>query len=91
MPQVFYGWRLFKVSCLLFLNLLLNYQNYYTCSYFDFCWRFVQYLFNFVFKVHENDHDTDSASPILNSYNPESGCAYYFTEHGNKLQLLPGY
>ena len=39
----------------------------------------------------ENDHDTDSALPILNSYNPEYGCAYYFTEHGNKLPLLPGY
>ena len=60
-------------------------------SYFDDCCRFVQYLCNFVLKVHENDHDTDSASPILNSYNPESGCAYYFTEHGNKLRLLPGY
>ena len=55
-------------------------------SYFDICCRFVQYLCNFVFKVHENDHDTDS---VLNSYNPEYGCAYYFTEHGNKLQLLP--
>jgi len=52
---------------------------------------FVSYLVEFVADVHSTDSDAPDVQPIQNSYNPESGVAYYFTESGNILRSLPQY
>jgi hypothetical protein len=48
--------------------------------------KFVKALQEFIVGVHVGDRETEEASPIENSYDPSSGVAYYFTEHGNKVR-----
>ncbi len=53
--------------------------------------RFLRELLDQVIEVHSQDRDTAPACPIPHSYNPPSGTAYYFTEHGDKLREQPCY
>jgi len=66
-------------------------QEAVICYIFDDCCVFIVYLCKCVLRIHEKDHPTDVASPLLNTYNPETGCAYYFTEQGNKVRQMPKY
>ena len=52
---------------------------------------FALYLVRYVVKTHQDDCEPQPADPIPGTYNPESGVAYYFTEHGNQLRKLPKY
>jgi hypothetical protein len=53
------------------------------------CADFVMCLVDHVKHVHNDDEPAPLATPIPGSYNPENGCAYYFTPHGNQLRKLP--
>lgn len=53
--------------------------------------NFIRYLVHFNNNVHRADDDFPAPQPIPCSYNPESGVAYYFTEHGCKVCDLPLY
>lgn len=53
--------------------------------------NFFLYLISFIQEVHSNDGNIVPAQVIGNTYNPESGTAYYFTNHGNKVRQTPSY
>lgn len=46
------------------------------------CAKFYQYLVDQVAKVHAHDRYEPKQYVITDSYNPETGVAYYFTPHG---------
>ena len=52
---------------------------------------FLLYLIDFINGVHDDDIPYAPAIPIMNTYNPEAGVAYYFTPHGNVLRQFPVY
>ena len=52
---------------------------------------FVRGLLQFIEDVHSQDRETADPLPIPGTYNPPSGTAYYFTEHGQKLREMPTY
>ena len=52
---------------------------------------FVRELVLSVQTLHGNDRVAPPPKPIPNTYNPPSGAAYYFTEHGNRLRDMPNY
>ena len=52
---------------------------------------FLRELLQSVLKIHELDRPAAPANPIPGTYNPPSGVAYYFTEHGQKLREMPSY
>jgi hypothetical protein len=53
--------------------------------------QFLLYLIDFINNLHRNDQVPTPALPIPNTYNPESGVAYYFSSSGNILRQLPTY
>jgi hypothetical protein len=53
--------------------------------------NFLMYLVDFTNEVHRDDIPYTPAVAIENSYNPESGVAYYFTPQGNIVRQLPVY
>ena len=56
--------------------------------------EFLNFMFDliqFVEQVHATDAPTQDAVPVPGSYNPETGVAYYFTRHGEKLRSMPRY
>ena len=53
--------------------------------------NFIRALLQFVEDVHSQDRETADPVPIPGTYNPPSGIAYYFTEHGQKLREMPHY
>ena len=55
------------------------------------CVEFVRYLVDQVVAIHANDRNIQPAVVIPESYNPEKGTAYYFTEHGNQIRKQPEY
>jgi hypothetical protein len=52
---------------------------------------FLLYLIEFVRGIHVNDPLPPEPSPIPESYNPESGIAYYFSSSGSKLRNVRNY
>lgn len=52
---------------------------------------FIRELVKSVETLHENDRVAPPPKPIPGTYNPPSGTAYYFTEHGQKLREMPNY
>lgn len=52
---------------------------------------FVRYLAQFVSELHDNDIPAIDPVPINGTYDPESGIAYYFTDHGCRVRDLPNY
>ena len=52
---------------------------------------FLLYLVNRIEAVHEDNRPVPRIAPIPNTYNPRSGTAYYFTDHGNQLRIMPDY
>ena len=58
-------------------------------DYFLTICNFVLYLCDFVSSIHEQDQPTPEAVAIPETYDPESGVAYYFTDHGNQVRNLP--
>ena len=57
----------------------------------DFVVNFLREMMNSVIKVHSEDRPVAPANPIPGTYNPPSGIAYYFTEHGQQLREMPNY
>ena len=55
------------------------------------CVDFIEYLVHTVTETHGIDHKTQEPCAIPNSYDPESGTAYYFTPHGNQIRRQPKY
>ena len=53
--------------------------------------NFIRALLQFVEDVHSQDRETADPVPIPGTYDPPSGTAYYFTEHGQKLREMPHY
>ena len=51
----------------------------------------ITFLVHQITAVHSNDRPIPEASRIPNSYNPASGIAMYFTEHGEQLRKQPHY
>lgn len=72
-------------------SLLIGCVQYDDALYCDCIVNFFIYLCDFVTDVHLNDTESDPINPIPHNYNPESGVAYYFTEHGNAIRSLPKY
>ena len=68
---------------------LLRMAELHNCS--DVTVRFLRELVDFVHQVHSEDRPTPD--PVLQhgTYNPPSGIAYYFTEHGGKVRSMPHY
>ena len=56
----------------------------------DVC-QFILYLCFVVEDTHNNDPDFVDPMPMPNTYDPETGVAYYFTPHGNQVRSLPKY
>jgi len=52
---------------------------------------FVRELKTAVINLHKNDREVPPPHPIEGTYNPPSGIAYYFTEHGQKVREMPNY
>ena len=52
---------------------------------------FLEYLIDFVRNTHRSDEPAQPASVIPDTYDPESGVAYYFTDHGCRVRNLPSY
>ena len=52
---------------------------------------FVEYLVSFIKQIHESDPCSEPAVPAPGTYDPESGVAYYFTDHGQKVHSMPTY
>lgn len=52
---------------------------------------FIRELVQSVQTLHDNDRVAPPPKPIPGTYNPPSGTAYYFTEHGQKLREMPNY
>ena len=57
----------------------------------DVILNFVRYLVSFVQRIHTGDLPSSAAVPIPFTYDPESGVAYYFTEHGCRVREIPHY
>ena len=55
------------------------------------CAKFYQYLVDQVVKVHAHDRCEPKQHVITDSYNPETGVAYYFTPHGNQIHRHPAF
>ena len=55
------------------------------------CIEFLEYLVDAVVNTHSSDRELQPVSIIHESYNPESGVAYYFTPHGNQIRKQPKY
>ena len=53
--------------------------------------EFLQYLIDFTYAVHGNYASPPVVEPLLESYNPATGVACYFTEHGCQIRQLPNY
>ena len=53
--------------------------------------NFMEYLVSFVRSVHAQDVPFDDGQQIQQSYDPESGTAYYFTQHGCQVRQMPTY
>ncbi len=53
--------------------------------------QFINELLHSVISLHVNDREVPPPSPIPGTYNPPSGIAYYFTEHGQKVREMPNY
>ena len=66
-------------------------QNAIDHDYLQDLMQFLQYLCDFVEHYHSNDEQAQDSVPIANSYNPESGVAYYFTQSGNQVRKLGKY
>ena len=52
---------------------------------------FVSFLIERIVYIHQDNRPTAPPEPIPGSYNPPSGCAYYFTEEGLQLRKLGQY
>ena len=52
---------------------------------------FCVWLMKRIQLVHQQDEDPPEAQQIPYSYNPPSGKAYYFTQHGNQIRKMPEY
>ena len=57
----------------------------------DFVVNFLREMVKSVIKLHANDRPAAPPIPIPGTYNPPSGTAYYFTEHGQKVREMPNY
>ena len=55
------------------------------------CVDFLEYLIDEIIKLHSNDPVLQPVDPTHNSYNPESGIAYYFTDHGCQVRSQSKY
>jgi hypothetical protein len=55
------------------------------------CVDFAMFLMEHVKEIHRDDHVAPPAIPIPGTYNPASGVAYYFTEHGQQIRTQPRY
>ena len=60
-------------------------------EYTDSVLSFIRYLVNFVNNVFAADVSSDPAVPVPGTYDPESGIAYYFTNHGCRMRDVPTY
>ncbi len=52
---------------------------------------FVQDMVRITVSIHFQDHKPPPVDVQEGTYNPASGVAYYFTEHGSQLRKLPTY
>ena len=77
-----------KVYCVE-LAVLIIFGITHKCQQFvkDFC----KFLVDEIKRVHENNRPSPAVNPVLNSYNPSSGTAYYFTPSGVQLHQLLRY
>lgn len=71
------------------LSDLLRTSNFHGFS--TKCVEFLEYLIDQTVLVHSHDQILQQAQPINNSYNPETGMAYYFTSHGCQVRKQPVY
>lgn len=71
------------------LSDLLRTSNFHGFS--TKCVEFLEYLIDQTVLVHSHDQILQQAQPINNSYNPETGTAYYFTSHGCQVRKQPVY
>lgn len=53
--------------------------------------NFLLYLLDVINSVHASDTTIPDAIPQPNTYNPETGVAYYFTPSGSQVRKIPTY
>ena len=53
--------------------------------------NFCEYLVSHVKEVHSVNRPAPDVQPIPGTYDPASGTAYYFTESGEQLRIMPTY
>ena len=71
------------------LSNLLHKSTVYTFE--ENCTTFVEYLVHKIEEIHQKDKRVPPITVMEESYNPEKGTCYYFTQHGNQIRKQPKY